>query len=192
MTIGLVSDTHGYFESKLKEVFTGVETILHAGDVGDDSVLDELGEIAPVRAVRGNVDSTSSGLPLSLQVNLGGVDIHVVHILSAAQSNLETWAESAREAGPIPKPAERLVRTFDPPAEVVIFGHSHRPCLLSMGGILWINPGSAGRKRFSLPRTCAVLEVSARNLKARIVRLESGTKDLPAPILMHRKRREAL
>lgn len=190
MIIGLVSDTHGYFELKLKQVFAGVETILHAGDVGNDSVLDELREIAPVRAVRGNADSASAGLPLSLRITLGGAAIHVLHILPAAQSDLENWTNSAREATPIPKSAERLVRAFDPGAEVVLFGHSHRPCLVSMGGILWINPGSAGRKRFSLPRTCALLEVSARSLEARIVPLESGTTHLPAPISVHRKTRD--
>jgi uncharacterized protein len=189
MTIGLVSDTHDYFEPKLKTIFAGVDLILHAGDVGADSVLDELGQIAPVRAVRGNVDSPQSGLPLSIQVTPGGAAIHVVHILPAPQSDLEKWAASAHQAGSIPKAAERLVRAFEPQTEVVLFGHSHRPCLMSLGGILWINPGSAGRKRFSLPRTCALLEVSARNLKARIVALESNAAHLPAPISVRRKQR---
>lgn len=190
MIIGLVADTHGYFEPRLKEVFAGVEMILHAGDVGDDSVLDEIREIAPVRAVRGNVDLTESGLPLSLRVTLGGAAIHVLHILPAPQSDLEAWAESARQARLVPKAAERLVRAFEPPTEVVLFGHSHRPCLVSMGGILWINPGSAGRKRFSLPRTCALLEVSSRSLKARIVPLDGGPTHLPAPLSVHRKPRD--
>jgi len=189
MIIGLVSDTHGYFEPKLNGIFAGVDVILHAGDVGADSVLDELGEIAPVRAVRGNVDLASSGLPLSLQLTLGGAAIHVLHILPAPQPDLEKWAESAPGPRPIPKPAERLARAFETATEVVLFGHSHRPCLASMGGILWINPGSAGRQRFSLPRTCALLEVSARNLRARIVPLESAPH-LPAPISVHRKRRD--
>lgn len=190
MIIGVVSDTHGYFDPKLKLTLAGVEMILHAGDVGDASVLDELGEIAPVRAVRGNVDLTGSGLPLSLQLTLGGAAIHMLHILPAPQSDLENWAAVADQAKPMSRPAERLVRAFGLATEVVLFGHSHRPCLESMGGILWINPGSAGRKRFSLPRTCALLEVSARNLKARIVPLESGTRDLPAPISVPRKRRD--
>lgn len=187
--IGLVSDTHGYFDPKLSEIFRGVDLILHAGDVGADAVLDELREIAPAHAVRGNVDLTSSGLGLSLQLTVGGAAIHVLHILPAPQSDLEEWAESACETSPASRPAERLVRAFEPATEVVLFGHSHRPCLESMGGILWINPGSAGRKRFSLPRTCALLEVSARNLKARIVPLEDDAAHLPAPISIRRKRR---
>ena len=189
MTIGLVSDTHGYFEPKLKEIFAGVAVILHAGDVGNNPVLDELGEIAPVRTVRGNVDLTSSGLPLSLEITLFGAAIHVLHILPAAQPDLEEWSESTRDARSVAKPAERLVRAFKPGTEVVIFGHSHRPCLASMGGILWINPGSAGRKRFSLPRTCALLDVSSRNLKARIVPLERGAARLPRPISIRRAAR---
>lgn len=188
MTVGLVSDTHGYFDAKLEKVFSGVELILHAGDVGAESVLDELGELAPVRAVRGNVDLTS-GLPLSLGVAPGGAAVHMVHILPASQSDLEAWARSARDPMPIPKPAERLVRAFEPRVEAVLFGHSHRPCLVLLGGILWINPGSAGRKRFTLPRTCGLLEISAHSLEARIVLLEGNPAQLPLPMSVRRKPR---
>ncbi len=187
MTIGLVSDTHGYFEPKLKEVLADVSEILHAGDVGSVDILDELREIAPVRGVRGNVDSAESGLPLTLDLICGGAAVHVVHILPVSQASLEAWAKSACDAKPIPRAAGCLVRTFKPVTEVVLFGHSHRPCLASMNGILWINPGSAGRKRFSLPRTCGLLDVSPSNLAARILTLEDDGAQLPARISISRK-----
>jgi uncharacterized protein len=189
MTIGLVSDTHGYFEPKLKTTLAGVELILHAGDVGREPVLEELREIAPVQAVRGNVDSPHSGLPLTLQLAPGSAGVHVLHVLPASQPDLEAWAEAAGYGRPIPKAADRLVRAFEPSTEVVLFGHSHRPCAVSMGGILWINPGSAGRKRFSLPRTCGLLEVSANELDARILPLEDDGALLPPHISVRRKAR---
>ena len=189
MRIGLVSDTHGYFDPKLRGVLEGVELILHAGDVGDDTVLHELRAIAPVHAVRGNVDSADSDLPLSLQLTLDGAAIHAVHILPAAQSHLEGWAKLDREFKPIPKAAQRLLRTFEPGTEVVIFGHSHRPCLASLDRILWINPGSSGRKRFSLPRTCGLLEISTESLDARIVPLEDDAVGVAAQASKRRRPR---
>jgi len=189
MTIGLVSDTHGYFDPKLREILAGVDMILHAGDVGEDTVLHELGTIAPVQAVRGNIDSADSGLPLSLQLTPGGAAIHLVHILPAPQSHLERWAKSEHESKPVPKAAERLFRTFEPATEIVLFGHSHRPCLVSLGGMLWINPGSAGRKRFSLPRTCGRLEISTERFEARIVPLDDDAVGVAAQTSIHRNRR---
>ena len=189
MTIGLVSDTHGYFDPKLREVLEGVDRILHAGDVGDDAVLHELRAIAPARAVRGNVDSADSDLPLSLQLALGGAAIHVLHILPASQSDLETWAKSQREHKPMPKAAQRLSQIFEPATEVVLFGHSHRAFLASLCGLLWINPGSAGRRRFSLPRTCGLLRISNERFDARIVPLESDAVGAAAQASIRRKRK---
>ncbi|HEV3278604.1 MAG TPA: metallophosphoesterase family protein [Terriglobia bacterium] len=186
MTIGLVSDTHGYFDPKLRGALRGAELIVHAGDVGPEAVLDELREIAPVHAVRGNVDSPDSGLPLSLELAPGGAGIRVLHILPAAQSDLQLWAESARAGGAVRKPAERLMHAFDPSPEMVVFGHSHRPCLELLGGILWVNPGSAGRKRFSLPRTCALVEILPQTLQARIVPLEDDSGGLPESLSIDR------
>jgi uncharacterized protein len=187
MKVGLVSDTHGYFDRGLADLLAGSDIILHAGDVGSEAVLDELRQIAPVHAVRGNVDPPDSGLPLSLRPALEGVSIHVVHILPAAQSDLESWAGSTRQGKPMPKPAERLAGAFDASTAVVLFGHSHQPCLIAMGEILWVNPGSAGRRRFSLPRTCGLLEISARTLRARILPLEDYAGELPGPVSVSRR-----
>jgi uncharacterized protein len=188
MTIGLVSDTHGYYDPQLPDLLGGSDVMLHAGDVGSEAVLDELRQIAPVYAVRGNVDSPDSGLPLTLEPDYGA-RIHVVHILPAAQSDLESWAGSTREGKSMPEAAKRLVGAFESSTEVVLFGHSHQPCLVSMGGILWVNPGSAGRKRFSLPRTCGLLEVGARTLEARILPLEDHSGRLPGPLSVRRRER---
>lgn len=187
MIIGLVADTHGYFDPKLKEVLAGCELILHAGDVGAEAVLDELREIAPVHAVRGNVDSPLLGLPLTLELAPGGAGIYVLHVLPVPQPGLEAWALSARRAGSLPKPAERLLRAFDASTEVVLFGHSHQPCLILLGDVLWVNPGSAGRKRFSLPRTCALLEVSSSRLEVRLVPLEPYAGALPEALSVPRR-----
>ena len=178
MIIGLVSDTHGFFDPRLGEILSGSDLILHAGDVGSEDVLDELRRIAPVHAVRGNVDSSNSGLPPTLTVSPGEVPIHVLHILPATQADLESWARRERISGELPKAAERLLRVFDAGTEIVLFGHSHQPCLVMLGSVLWVNPGSAGRKRFSLPRTCAVMECSNDLLEARIVALEPYQGDL--------------
>jgi uncharacterized protein len=179
MIIGLVSDTHGFFDPRLPQILADSELILHAGDVGRDEILDELRRIAPVHAVRGNVDSPDAGWPLSLTLSPGGLVTQVLHILPAPQSDLEAWAESARISGQLPKAASRLLSRFDSSVEMVIFGHSHQPCLVSMGDVLWVNPGSAGRKRFRLPRTCALIELSNEEMKARIVPLEPYDGSLP-------------
>ena len=186
MTIGLVSDTHGYFDPRLGEALAGSDVILHAGDVGGEAVLEGLRGIAPVHAVRGNVDPADSGLPLTLQASPAGAAVHMVHILPEPQSELEDWARSGLTRKAVPQTARRLARAFDPSTEVVMFGHSHQPCLVCFAGILWVNPGSAGRKRFSLPRTCGLLEVSARDLRARIVPLEDYSGDLPRPVSLRR------
>ena len=180
MRIALVSDTHGYFDPRLTEVLAGSEVILHAGDVGSEEVLEHLGRIAPVHVVRGNVDQTE-GWPLSLTLTLGGVVIHVVHILPAAQSDLEKWGSQDRWPAGLPAAAHRLRHAFDPETEVVVFGHSHSPCLVRLDGVLWVNPGSAGKKRFNLPRTFALLDVFADGLEARVLPLEPYDGKLPAP-----------
>jgi len=152
-------------------------------------VLHELGMIAAVHAVRGNVDSADSNLPLSLQLEVGGAAIHLVHILAASQSHVEAWAKCERERKAIPKAAQRLLRTFEPGTEVVLFGHSHRPCLASWGGMLWVNPGSAGKKRFSLPRTCGLIGISTERFDARILPLEDDAVGAAAQASIRRKPR---
>jgi uncharacterized protein len=185
--IGLVSDTHGLYDPRLAQALDGCDVILHAGDVGSAEVLDELRLIAPVHAVQGNVDSPDAGLPPSLTVTLSGVTIHMLHVLPVAQSNLAVWAQSAQGSGKLPKPAERLLRAFDPSIEVVVFGHSHSPGLFAMGGVMWVNPGSAGPKRFKLPRTCALLEIVSDRIVATIRSLDGHLQGLPAKVEMRRK-----
>jgi len=185
MRIGLVSDTHGYFDPQLARALAGSEAIVHAGDVGSGEVLEGLSQIAPVHAVRGNVD-VGAEWPLSLTLSLGGVAIHVLHLLTVAQSDLEAWGSPARSSSDLPAAAHRLRHAFDPSVEVVVFGHSHSPCLVQLGGVLWVNPGSAGRKRFRLPRTYALLETSGDCVEARVLRLERYNGKLPEMVRLRR------
>ena len=140
----------------------GVDEILHAGDVGSEAVLDQLRAMAPVHAVRGNVDSAVLGLPPTLTRRCGGVEIHMLHELPKPQSAIREWAQAARLEGKSAEHCRRFLESFPEGCHVVIFGHSHEPCALILGGKLFFNPGSAGKKRFSLPRCCGLLEISAR------------------------------
>jgi uncharacterized protein len=182
MTIGAVSDTHGYFDPCLRKMLAGVDAILHGGDVGSPEILDELRRIAPVYAVRGNVDSAESDLPLSLSLSFGRLQVEIVHILPASQSELEAWADRAAPKGKLVQRGGRFLRMFNDATGAVVFGHSHTPCLVNLDGILFINPGSAGKKRFSLPRTCGLLEVYPDHLQATIKPLEHYNGRLPAKV----------
>ena len=125
MLIGLIADTHGLLRPEAMSCQAGVDAILHAGDVGRDEVLAGLKELAPVHAVRGNVDRTGAArdLPESLDLEFGGVRIALTHV---------------RPDAPVS-------------AAVLVFGLSHRPVIDETAGCLWINPGSAGPRRFRLP-----------------------------------------
>jgi uncharacterized protein len=184
MRIGVVSDTHGYFDPHLPKLLHGVDEILHAGDVGSMSVLDQLRVIAPVDAVRGNVDSADMGLAPTLTRRFGAVEIYMLHELPKPQSVLRDWAQ----AGPLEgKPAEqcrRFLESFPHECRAVIFGHSHEPCALVLSGKLFFNPGSAGKKRFSLPRCLGLLEVSAQGVEATFHGLERYNEDLPEGVLL--------
>ena len=182
MRIGVISDTHGHFDSKLRESLAGAAMILHAGDVGSQDVLDELGQIAPIRAVRGNVDAAELDLPLSLKLACDGFQVEMMHILPAMQSEVQQWAELAAAKGAPPSRSERFLRSFAGSTRVVIFGHSHQPCLTPLGQRLFFNPGSAGRRRFSLPRCCGLLELVPGRITASIELLEKYNGVLPARI----------
>ena len=182
MRIGVVSDTHGYFDPKLNEVLTGVQMILHAGDVGSQDVLDKLSRIAPVRAVRGNVDSPEADLPSSLKLACEQLQIEMVHILSASQSGVQGWAEMASAGNRPPARSERFLKAFDDSTNVVIFGHSHQPYLSALGRILFFNPGSAGKRRFLLPRSCGLLEPVPGGILAWIELLEKYNGPVPPRI----------
>jgi len=179
MRIGVVSDTHGYFDPHLPRLLHGVDEILHAGDVGSVAMLDQLRAFAPVQAVRGNVDSAALGLAPALTRRFGAVEIHMFHEPPKPQSELRDWAQ----AGPLEgKPAEhcrRFLERFTDECRVVIFGHTHEPCGLILGSKLFFNPGSAGKKRFSLPRCCGLLEISAQGMQATFLGLERYNEDLP-------------
>lgn len=182
MKIGVVSDTHGYYEPRLNEVLAGVDVILHAGDVGTLAVLDELAQIAPVRAVAGNVDAAQLALPQSLKVNFENIQVEILHQLPMPPGELVKWADGALLEKMHPERREAFLRSFDNATRVVVFGHSHQPCLLTLGHRLFLNPGSAGRQRFSFPRTCALLEVFPRGVRGTIVSLERYNEKLPGKV----------
>ncbi len=150
MRIGIISDTHGLLRPEALVALQGVDQIVHAGDVGRQEILSALREIAPLCVVRGNVDveAWSSALPETETLIVGRTRIHVLH-------DLATLA-----VDPV---AERI--------DVVIYGHSHQPTVERRGPVLYLNPGSAGPRRFSLPITVAMLTVEGRRLDAAIVPL---------------------
>jgi putative phosphoesterase len=159
--VGVVSDTHGMFDEKLARLFEGVSLILHAGDVGATDVLTRLSGIAPVRAVAGNNDTGpwASQLPAARVERIGNVPVLVLHVLGTPQQP-ELKAQFLIEA-------ERPT--------VVVSGHSHKGVVEVYGGRLFLNPGGAGKKRFKLIRSAALLEVSEQQLKATLHSLESDT-----------------
>jgi hypothetical protein len=148
--VGVVSDTHGLLRPAVLEALAGCDLVLHAGDVGAPSVLDGLARIAPVRAVRGNVDGSGAlaHLPRTETVELAGHLVHVLHVLD------ELDLDPGR-AG----------------LAVVIYGHTHRPAQEVRDGVLYLNPGSAGPRRFDLPVSLARLTADARGVEARRVDL---------------------
>lgn len=150
MRIGVLSDTHGLLRPEAFHALHGVEHILHAGDVGDPTILDRLREIAPVTAIRGNIDRTGpcSLLPATEAVDLGGHLIYMLHALPDLDLNPAAAGMSA-----------------------VVYGHSHKPSVDTRQGVLYLNPGSAGPRRFSLPVTVALLNVEATGLRAELVTL---------------------
>jgi putative phosphoesterase len=151
--IGLISDTHSLMRAEALAALDGVELILHAGDVGGDSVLRELERIAPVRAVAGNVDDPSAGLPPRLDLVFDGVNIHVSH---------------GHELGS-PRPETLVLRYRD--AEVIVYGHTHKPLVLVRDGKLIVNPGAAGPRRFNLQPSVALLRIERGKASAEIVPL---------------------
>ena len=148
--VGVISDTHGVLRPEALDALQGTDLIVHAGDVGDPAVLDRLGQLAPVRAVRGNVDrgTWAEGLPLSDAVEVEGATLYVLHILGELDLDPQTAGFAA-----------------------VIYGHTHRPVIEQREGILFLNPGSAGPGRFDVPVTVARLEVEGGLVEAELVSL---------------------
>jgi putative phosphoesterase len=149
--IGVISDTHGLLRPEAVKALEGVELIIHAGDIGNPRILRQLERLAPVHAVRGNTDrgDWATNLPHTRVVEVGGVHLYVLH--------------------------ELFTLDLDPAAagiNAVIFGHSHEPHMERQNGVLFLNPGSAGPRRFTLPVTLARLLVQRDSLQAELVELK--------------------
>ncbi len=145
MKIGVIADTHGLLRPEVFSAFAGVEHILHTGDVGNPAILQALEQIAPVTAIRGNIDKTGTcaELPAEEYVTLGSFNIYMLH-------DIHTLSLDPGAAG----------------VSAVLFGHSHKPLLEYRKGVLFFNPGAAGPRRFSLPVTVGLLNIMGDTLQA--------------------------
>ena len=150
MRIGLISDTHGLLRPEALERLRGCDRIVHGGDIGSPRILESLAALAPLTAVRGNNDRDewARDLPDTAVVPCGGVRLYVIHDLSEL---------------PIDAAAEGM--------QVVVSGHSHRPSVAERQGVLYVNPGSAGPRRFRLPIAVGELVIEGERVAARIVEL---------------------
>jgi len=149
--VGVIADTHGLLRSSALEALSGVERILHIGDIGDQDLLDRLEDIAPVEAVRGNMDrgDWADGIPLTSVVEIDGATLYLIHILD----DLDLDPEAAG-------------------IDAVLFGHTHRPRMDESGPVMYLNPGSAGPVRVDLPVTLALLTIDSGMIEAEIVHLK--------------------
>lgn len=151
LQIGIISDTHGLLRPEAVEALAGVNFILHAGDVGDIAILETLRSIAPVTAIRGNVDVSGAcaRLPATEVVELGGCLFYLLHAI--------------QDLDVVPAAAG---------ISAIVYGHSHRAEVQERDGVVYVNPGSAGPKRFQLPVTMARAVVADRQIRVRILSLE--------------------
>ena len=149
--IGIISDTHGLLRPESERRLAGVDHIVHAGDIGRPEIVDALRKIAPVTAIRGNVDTGEWAREYADTelVRLAGKSIYILH-------DLKTLHIDVRAA-----------------IDVIVCGHSHIPKIETIGGVLYLNPGSAGPRRFKLPITLATLEVTPDGLRPEIHDLEA-------------------
>ncbi len=151
--IGLISDTHGLLRDEAVQALKGSELIIHAGDVGKPEILDALKSVAPVVAVRGNIDTGARALtlPTTAVAEAGSVTIYVLHDVHELD--------------------------LDPAAagfQIVVSGHSHKPSRTERGGVLYVNPGSAGPRRFQLPVTVTRLDLQQKPWNVEFIELSSG------------------
>jgi putative phosphoesterase len=151
--IGLISDTHGLLRPEALAFLRGCEHIVHGGDIGDARILEALADIAPLSAVRGNNDrgAWAEAVPETALIELGGLRFYAIHDL--AQLDIDPVAAGFR---------------------VVVSGHSHRPRAEERDGVLYLNPGSAGPRRFKLPISAAELLIDEGVITPRIVELVTG------------------
>jgi putative phosphoesterase len=149
--VGLISDTHGLLRPEAVAFLRGSDFIVHAGDIGDVNILGELNGLAPVTMVRGNIDKGpwAKAIPESQVLQVGDVFIYVIH--DVAELDLDPVAAGF---------------------QVVVSGHSHRPAVQTRNGVLFVNPGSAGPRRFSLPIAVAELEIAGLSVKSNLIELD--------------------
>jgi putative phosphoesterase len=150
MRIGLISDTHGLLRPEALDFLAGSDHIVHGGDIGGPDILERLAAIAPLTVVRGNNDTAAwaKSIPGTARLELGGIGVYVIH-------DIKELDIDPRAAG----------------VRVVVSGHSHRPASTERGGVLYVNPGSAGRRRFSLPIAAGELLVEDGRVEVRLVTL---------------------
>jgi uncharacterized protein len=155
LRVGVISDTHGLLRAEARAFLAGCDYIIHGGDFGGAAVLEDLEALAPVIAVRGNNDTESwaTGLRETELIRLGGVFVYVIHDLS--QLDIDPGALGIR---------------------AIVSGHSHKPLIEESAGILYLNPGSCGPRRFKLPVAVGELLVDGSKIRARIVELPAGRK----------------
>ena len=156
MVVGVISDTHGLLRDEALEALRGADHILHAGDIGDPDILDELRELAPLTAVRGNVDTEkwARKLPLTEVVEIAGVSIYMLHNLD--ELDLKPEAAAFR---------------------VVVYGHSHHPKMEEKNGVLYFNPGSAGPRRFKLPVSVGKLFLEAGKVRGELITVQVASRE---------------
>ena len=152
MRVGLISDTHGLLRPEALRFLAGCDHIVHGGDIGKPEILERLAEIAPLTVVRGNNDREdwAAGIPVTATLRFGELTLYAIHDLK--ELDIDPVAAGVR---------------------VVVSGHSHKPSCSERAGVLYINPGSAGRRRFSLPISCAELVIEGANIRARLVTLST-------------------
>jgi uncharacterized protein len=153
LRVGLISDTHGLLRPEARAFLLGCDYIVHGGDIGEPTILDELAVIAPLIAVRGNNDTEpwAARLPVTEMIRVGNVFVYVIHNL--AELDIDPGAAGVR---------------------VVVSGHSHKPMIEERDGILYVNPGSSGPRRFKLPISVGEIIVSGSAVNARLVDLTGG------------------
>ena len=154
MKIGIISDTHNFLDPKIPRLLEGVEHILHAGDVGSQSIILQLEAIAPTTVVSGNTDDPGMNYRATEVVSLAGRKFLVHHIVNPQALSEDLQNRIARER-----------------PEVIVFGHTHKPFSATVGGTLFFNPGYAGKSRFGMQRSVAILHCDDKGIEPEFLRL---------------------